>query len=221
MDTNYLKYGKKYSSFGNRNKPCNCGCHSTPTADCSNSNIIVLECTRPLSNESLKINTLQLIENQLDNTSPEAVRMQQDIIHSKISISSFSNTSVNAIIIPSSTDYYYCVHEERGILLGLPFLIRLSSNVSQTTVYYFTVNLEELGRLKVERGVLIEFGFGFEQHGNALRRPGFWNNWTNCVNRTLNRFTDGSTFGAVMGLGCIAFGPECAAGISIGCAIQS
>ena len=214
-------YGRKYGSLIEKPSNGKCGCHGTIESDCSDSSVIALECTRALINDALKTNLVNVIRSEVGSESSEAVRLQHNVMTDRATVATFTNTRINALILPASDNYYYCINEEGGKFLGLPFLFRIFNSGNQTTVHYFTVDLEELGRLIVKNGLLVESTFGYSPQGNTLRRPGFWNNWTNCVNRNVDRFTDGSTFGAVMGIGCIAFGPSCAAGISIGCALQS
>jgi hypothetical protein len=113
----------------------------------------------------------------------------------------------------------YAAYERSGKLVGGGLFIQITKKGNQTVVTYDLESLEKIGSLIVENGVIV----GGNDNLQVPTNPGVGTDrvFGECVRSALNRFTDGSTFGSIMGLGCIAFGPQCAAGIAIGCGLQA
>ena len=104
--------------------------------------------------------------------------------------------------------------------LGGVILKTASSPFDHTT--YFRLDGEVLGALSLRNEKFVEMEVPFEK-ARPKNCPKYlgeaWCHFGGCVKYTLSRFTDGSVSGSLMGLGCLAFGPECALTIGGGCFI--
>lgn len=70
----------------------------------------------------------------------------------------------------------------------------------------------------VDGEIISSYGFFDASSKNEVMTKGWWNRWGGCVGTVLRKMTDGSVGGSIAGLACIAFGPQCAAGVGLGCA---
>ena len=85
-----------------------------------------------------------------------------------------------------------------------------------TQIEFFSPSKNSLGLVQIDQNNDIIAINSFDNDDNY---KGWWSDWGECVGVNLNTMTNGSVGGSIYGLACIAFGPECAAGVAIGCAI--
>ncbi len=237
-----MKYGKKYTFLIESpvHEPpaksgCGCSTHKSDYLHLSENRNLVFRadsCSEVIEQAVLLKRSQTLVDDGLTSLlvksrsetlgrsiSSEVRSLFENLSFRRAVLSEYSETDIRSIAIPTLRGYNYVVYERAGKLIGGGLFIQISKKGNQTIVTYDSESLETIGSLTVENGVIIGGEVSFQTPpntgGSTERKFG------ECVRSTLNRFTDGSTFGSIMGLGCMAFGVECAAGIAVGCAIQA
>ena len=173
-----------------------------------------LESTYVLNNEKLLEQTYKLIESSNIPVLKNAV-----LENVEITISSYVNTDVKAIIVPLSstslseeTFVTYTLEEEvLNDFLVLKFE-QIDANIQTTS--FFNSNNELLGSISVKDNVLINSYVNSDLKSTSS----FLSKWNECVKAAIDRMSSGTTWGNVEFLACVTFGPSCAAGTAIGCA---
>jgi hypothetical protein len=134
-------------------------------------------------------------------------------------ISEYEGTDIKGINIPMSDGYSYVTYAKEDKISEEGMLVKISNENSTYFVKYYDLNKSEIGGLTISEGIITDaYGIIIESKEKSYKAAGWWSRWGDCVGASLNKMTDGSVEGSIYGLACIAFGPECAIGVGLGCA---
>ncbi|WP_420149543.1 hypothetical protein [Spirosoma sp.] len=106
---------------------------------------------------------------------------------------------------------------------GERLILKIVNSGAYDYTYYFSYNGKRLGVMTSQSTgsghQFVSFSPDFTDDPDSPAFAGkYGSNWGKCVAKTLNTFVSGSTIGALTGLGCMAFGAECAVTIGLACA---
>ena len=144
-------------------------------------------------------------------------------------ISSYEGTPVKSIIVhqkninKDGSSYSFVTYSKDDVVWNRAILIKTNKiKENEYIVEYYTTNNELLGNFTAKNGIIIESNFNsiFDAN-NKSKVFSWWETWADCVGVVLDSFTDGTVSGALGGITCLAAGPECAAGVAIGCGIAA
>lgn len=162
------------------------------------------------------------LKNRISNLTNKSIKSNlENINFDSATITDYEDSAVSGLTVPITEIRSYVTYALDGILTNQEMLIDISNIDNSSVVTYYNLNEELLGSITVTDGIITD-SYGFDDVNINLRndgQKGWFDDWGECVGVNLNTMTDGSVGGSIYGLACIAFGPECAAGIAIGCAI--
>jgi hypothetical protein len=138
-----------------------------------------------------------------------------------------SGSSLSVKITPGSTingvSYYKGELYRDGISLNDRVIFGIRRSPTVTTTFftnYYDINGLYIGKLTVINNNQFGSyspGYTGSVGGTGWNSRGFIGQWGKCVGQTLSYFGNGTALGAVAGLGCLVWGPQCAGWIGLGC----
>ena len=140
----------------------------------------------------------------------------------KATISEYENTDLKSIVVPVSETMSFITFAKGNELApeGGAYVRIIKSEDGSQNVSFLTLKLEDFGGYTFKDGIVSNsYGNTLNDDSRSKKAKSWWGSWGECVGTGLNAMTDGSVEGSVMGLLCIAFGPECAIGGALGCAV--
>lgn len=168
--------------------------------------------SKPLTNEILLEKVESNIKEDEDISSKIKTKILINLDLAKVTISDYEETDIKSVVIPISEEYSYITYSKKDKIWEGGMLVKINKENELSIVEYYNLNEEKIGVLEVNNGKITD-AFGIY---NSNR--GWWDDWSDCVADGFNSMFDGSVGGAAVGLLCVAFGPECAAGAALGCA---
>ncbi|NOU61060.1 hypothetical protein [Marinifilum caeruleilacunae] len=186
--------------------------------------------TFKLSNESILGSLKQKAASEIqllyleDEVSTKSI---EDIVYFDFEntlVCEYSNTDAKALLTEGSGNSdlkYTLVHyvkedevSEESLLITQDFI---TDTEVITSIYS---NSKLLFKLHVKGEDVISFTT-YEELSNQSQTKGFWSGWGDCVGVAMDRMSSGTVYGSIEAMVCVAFGPSCAVGTSIGCAIKA
>jgi hypothetical protein len=166
-----------------------------------------------LSNDNIIENLNNKMRN-LKNEKSAGNLSQLDL--STATISEYKDTDVKAITVSGSNGLSYVTYAKDDKLWEGGMFIKITEDGNKRTASYYTTELSDIGSVTVENGIIIDAKGSYANLADG-RTTGWWSEWGNCVGTAFNTMTNGSVAGSVVGVGCVIFGPECGAGVAVGC----
>lgn len=183
--------------------------------------LIELKSVEDLKNQEL----ITKLENKLSNKiTSRSNRFSESLNIDNATISEYEGYDIKSINISMSDNLTYTTYSKENELVDVEILTEIIQNGNSYSVKYYNLNYEEIGGVTVDNGIVTNaYGFFNDENlsGRSSQMRGWWDTWGDCIGYNLDTMTDGSVEGSIFGLACIAFGPECAAGLAIGCAVAA
>lgn len=185
-----------------------------------------------LNTEQLTNSTIIKQTNTLFDKNSHKVSMKNSLNESitfdfsNILISDYSNTDVKSLVINqnsynfSNINYSFVTYLDENNSVMDDYLIicieELESNMIHTK--YYDSNNDLIASMYSKDGTIVSLE-GYSVDGSKLK--GWWSRWGGCIGDAFKRMSSDTVAGSIEGVACIAFGPSCAAGMTIGCAIKA
>ena len=159
--------------------------------------------------------------NQVDNFSIEDALSQRLINYGyKIDdrlIKTFKDKSgITSITYLLEPNLWYTTYSNGKNLSKVDFIVKMTTVNEASKFEFTTINNEKLGYYIVKGGSVVESA-GYD----TLENRGWWSEFKACVKEHMDLMTSGESGGTVLALGCLAFGPECAAAIATVCSVKA
>ena len=160
----------------------------------------------------------QLILDKINNQFPSFFNLKNKAENKKATITEYENSDIESVNISLSKNLFFTTYVKGNKVMNGSMLTKIIElGNKKTKVEYLNPDTREVfASLVVQDGIIIDSSNFTSAH--LAKSSGWWSRWSKCIGISLSKMTDGSVEGSVYGIICLAFGPECAAGLTLGCA---
>tara|TARA_R110002050_G_scaffold200591_1_gene335531 strand:- start:74551 stop:75252 length:702 start_codon:yes stop_codon:yes gene_type:complete len=167
--------------------------------------------TEYLTNEVI----IQKLQSRIEDNFGEggqAISIVENMNFDNALITTFPGENIKCITIELSGNYSFVSYSNGNDVWKGGYIVETTINSGSSNVKILNLFLEEIVGFSAVDGVVVSVN-------NYGENPDFtaswYSPWVDCVEDKINTLANNP----VLGLGCMAIGPECAGGIAIGCAV--